>query len=125
MAKVNLSELKWTHFPSGRTTRIIASPDGPLAPQGFSLGRSVLEPGGSVPAHHHSNEEIYHIISGRGHFRIGAVTFAAQAGDSYLIPPDTEHELVNGGDQEMELLWVYAPAGIMQHWADELETGHE
>lgn len=116
--RINLLDVPGLPLGS-RTTRVVVAPGGPLETAGFSLGRSHIDPGGEVPAHRHPQEEVYHVIQGAGQLRIGTDVFPARAGDFFHIPPGVEHALVCGRDGPMELLWVYSPAGIVDHWAQE------
>lgn len=115
---VNLQDIAGMRF-AGRSTRVVVAPGGPLEAAGFSLGRSRLDPGGDIPAHQHPNEEVYHVIAGTGRLRIGEEVFTARAGDFFRIPPGVEHQLRCDDEGCMELLWVYCPAGIVAHWAEE------
>jgi mannose-6-phosphate isomerase-like protein (cupin superfamily) len=117
----NLGEIEGTIFPSGRCTKIIVSPQGPLIAKGFCVGRTVIFPNGSIPEHSHENEEVYHILSGMGFMQLGDDTLQVKPGDTIYISPLVKHKLSNDSTEEMEVIWVYAPATIVAHWKDELE----
>ena len=121
MKKIHFEEIEGTHFPAGRRTRVIVGKESPLQAKGFVMGRVRIFPGGSIPAHGHFNEEIYHILSGTGEMQVGDETGAVRAGDTVYMDPDVPHTLRNTGDSDMEILFVYSPAGVVEHWREELE----
>jgi len=52
-----------------------------------------LEKGYSIPSHHHPYEQTGNLISGKLNFRIGNEWHLAEAGDSWCIPENVEHEV--------------------------------
>jgi quercetin dioxygenase-like cupin family protein len=50
-----------------------------------------LEAGSQVPIHHHYQEQISYVVSGRLRFQIGDEQFDALPGISLAIPSDTPH----------------------------------
>lgn len=52
-----------------------------------------LEKGNILPAHHHPYEQTGYLISGKLKFRIGETCHDAEAGDSWCIPENVEHEV--------------------------------
>ncbi len=49
---------------------------------------------------------IHHIMSGTGYYRAGAQTYTLQAGDSFLIYPNTEITYYADGQDPWEYAWV-------------------
>ena len=121
MRRIHLDDAEGTVFPAGRRTKVLVGKDSPLQAKGFAMGRVRVFPGGSIPAHEHVNEEIYHILSGTGEMQVGNETERVRAGDTVYMEPDVPHTLRNTGDSDMELLFVYSPAGVVEHWREELE----
>jgi quercetin dioxygenase-like cupin family protein len=115
---LRIDEVAAERFPSGRETRRLAGVGGLPAVQ-FALGHSRLDPGGAIPEHQHPNEEIYVVLSGSGLMIVGDEWQEVEQGYCIAIPPDTRHALHNTGDDEMTVLWVYAPADVVAHWAEE------
>lgn len=70
----------------GVTRRVMAVGDNMM------LLRVVLQEGAVVPAHKHPNEQVGIIVEGSIKIRIGGEWFLLEAGDSYVIPSDVEHE---------------------------------
>jgi mannose-6-phosphate isomerase-like protein (cupin superfamily) len=118
MNVLRIDEVTPERFPSGRETRRLAGVAG-LPATHFALGHSVLEPGGAIPNHEHPNEEVYVILGGRGLMTVGEEWQEVGEGDCVFIPPDTPHDLRNTGTDEMTVLWVFAPADVLDHWAEE------
>ena len=105
-------------FASGRETRRLAGVAG-LPTTGFAMGHSTLDRGGAIPEHQHPNEEVYVILSGSGLISVGNEQRDVAEGCCVFIPPDAPHFLRNTGDGVMTILWVYAPADLVDHWAAE------
>jgi uncharacterized cupin superfamily protein len=64
----------------------------------------------AYPFHNHrQNEEMFHVLEGRGEVRIGAETFPIRAGDFIACPPggpELAHQIVNTGERELKYLAV-------------------
>jgi quercetin dioxygenase-like cupin family protein len=105
-------------FASGRETRRLAGVAG-LPTTHFAMGHSTLDPGGSIPEHQHPNEEIYVVLSGSGLISVSDERQAVTEGCCVFIPPHAPHFLHNTSNSEMTVLWVYAPADVVDHWAQE------
>lgn len=119
MEIIRLEDIEGMTFPTGRRTRVLVGPGG-LAADGFVQGYVVLQPGGSIPAHGHRNEETYTFLTGTGEMTVGSETRIVKAVSTVYIPPDIPHALVNTGSEEMIMMFVYSPAGLVDHWAEEL-----
>lgn len=117
---VRLKEIKGEKFPAGRWTRVITGED-KLKPENFMMGYVVIYPDGKVPLHEHENEEVYTVLKGKGEMHIGDEVQPMEAISSVYIPPGKPHSLVNTGAEELEMMFVYAPATVVDHWAQERE----
>lgn len=120
MKVIKLEETEGMTFPAGRTTRVLTGPNGLPAKQ-FTAGYVVIEPRGKIPLHTHANEEIYVIIHGKGRMRIGVEEERVQAVSAIYIDPNAEHMLQNTESEPLVMIFIYAPAGIMEHWSEEME----
>lgn len=124
MSVNNIFRVPGTEFPAGRRTRVIAGPGAPVEPDGFVMGHVVIYPGGEVPAHAHSQEEVYVILAGNGMVELDGDARPVEAGDYVHIRPDSRHRLWNdSADNNMIMLFCYAPKGVVAHWREELERG--
>jgi mannose-6-phosphate isomerase-like protein (cupin superfamily) len=119
MQTVKISEIPGEQFPSGRHTRIFVGPDSKLTAEGFVSGFVVVAPEGSVPLHSHEQEEVYYILKGTGEMIVDKEKQVLESVSAIYIPPHSRHTLKNVGPEELHMLFVYAPAGIVEHWQQE------
>jgi mannose-6-phosphate isomerase-like protein (cupin superfamily) len=122
MDLIRILETPAERFPSGRETRRLAGVAG-LPSTLFAVGHSTLDPDGAIPEHRHPNEEVYLILSGSGTMAVGDEREEVAEGACVFIPPDSPHALRNTGREPMAVLWVYAPATVVDHWAAERSGG--
>ncbi|MFP7287378.1 dimethylsulfonioproprionate lyase family protein [Shouchella clausii] len=118
MQKINLTDVKGDIFPAGRHSRMLVGP-GSIEAEQFVSGHSSLFPNGSIPLHSHENEEVYIILSGKGEMTVGEETEIVEGVTAVYIPPNTKHSLINTGKENLTILYIYAPAGIVDHWEQE------
>jgi len=75
-----------------------------------SLAEATVPVGGQTIAHlHREAEELYFFTDGRGRLRVAGEEREVGPGDCAVIPPGTEHKLVNTGDEPLRLLCCCAP----------------
>lgn len=75
-----------------------------------SLAQATVAPGASTQAHYHvRSEEIYLFTAGSGRMILGDEEAAVRAGDCIVIPPGTEHQLVNDTREPLVLLCCCSP----------------
>jgi len=114
-------DIKGKEFPAGRLTKVIVGPNSKLTAKNFVQGYTTIYPGGSVPEHSHTNEEVYTIISGNGDMTVNGETVLLKAGTSVYIPSRQLHTLKNNYKEDLIMIFVYAPANIVEHWEEELK----
>ena len=119
MQTISLSDIPGEKFSSGRHTRIFVGAESLLQAEKFVSGYVVIEPGGKVPEHDHEQEEVYYILQGRGEMTVGGEIETLESVSAVYIPPNQKHALKNSGKEELHMLFVYAPAGIVSHWEEE------
>jgi mannose-6-phosphate isomerase-like protein (cupin superfamily) len=109
MEKVTLQERPAFVTLDGSEIRELAGvPSGNAANQ--SLAQATVPPGASTQAHYHkASEEIYLFTAGAGRMILGDAEAAVRAGDCVVIPPGTEHQLVNDGAEPLVLLCCCSP----------------
>jgi len=79
----------------------------------FSSGIQVLPPGCSVREHgHQRNHELVHVTSGTGTCTIDGTTYALVPGSTVLFGRDCRHTILNSGDHNMTMFWVFFPPGL-------------
>src|SRR3974390_1478620 len=116
----HLNDVAGTKFPAGRLTRVLAGPGAPVEPDHFVMGYVTIYPGGEVPSHAHSQEEVYFIVSGHGVIELDNEETQVEAGSYAAIRPGHSHSLTNTAKEDLVMLFCDAPKGIVEHWAQEL-----
>ena len=81
---------------------------------GLSLGSLELVPGGELPLHHHSPQEIYIIRKGKGLLLSKSERREVFPETSIYIPKNEKHGLKNIGDNNLLIYWIF-PTDC---WAD-------
>lgn len=119
MKVVKLNEIEGMTFPAGRTTKVFTG-DHLLPVKNFTAGYVVIKPKGRVPLHAHTNEEIYIILKGKGIMKVGAEEKGVEAVCAIYIEPQAEHLLQNTEDDDLIMIFVYSPSGIVNHWSEEM-----
>ncbi|MGE5620794.1 MAG: cupin domain-containing protein [Sphingomonadaceae bacterium] len=120
MDLVRLQDVEGTRFPAGRWTRLLVG-QGALQAENFVIGHSTQSPGGGIPRHAHHNEEVYLCLAGRVEVTVGEETQIMEPVSAVYIPSNVPHSLRNLADGESVILFVYSPAGLVDHWQEELE----
>jgi mannose-6-phosphate isomerase-like protein (cupin superfamily) len=121
MFSKHVSEVPGTEFPAGRLTRVVIGPQCEIKARHMVLGHVTIYPGGSVPLHQHEQEEVYTVIAGEGEITVGGETRPVRPVSMTYIPSNQPHSLVNTGTADLVMLFAYSPAGIVDHWHEELE----
>ncbi|MBM4277343.1 MAG: cupin domain-containing protein [Deltaproteobacteria bacterium] len=119
MKIIKLDDVEGMTFPARRTTRVLTGPN-QLPVKNFTSGYVVIQPNGRIPLHAHSNEEIYILLKGTGKMRVGSKEERIEAVSGVFIEPNSEHLLQNIGDDELVMIFVYSPAGVANHWSEEM-----
>jgi mannose-6-phosphate isomerase-like protein (cupin superfamily) len=70
-----------------------------------------LIPPGRAPAHHHTYDEVVHVLAGRGVVHLSGTDAEIGPGTSIYLPPYQPHCLENTGQGPLEVLGVFHPAG--------------
>ncbi|UCE25583.1 MAG: cupin domain-containing protein [Candidatus Zixiibacteriota bacterium] len=70
-----------------------------------------LGPGGYSPKHRHDWEHVNYVIAGHGRLTIGKETTELDPGDFAFIPPETEHQYENAGDDDFEFICIVPERG--------------
>ena len=72
----------------------------------FGLILFGIEPGASIDAHSHAVHEYWFITAGQGPLRYDGETYTVQQGDLLYFEPHKRHEIINDGDQRLEVVSV-------------------
>lgn len=65
---------------------------------------------------HDDASEIFYFVSGRCRMEVGDQEETFEAGEFVLVPPLVPHNLWNGGDDDLVLLWLVAPNLVGNKW---------
>ena len=120
MEKVNIWDVEGTEYPAGRRTRVIIGQNGAVTGDKFCQGYVVIYKNGGIPEHEHETVESYTIIKGIGFMEVNGEKQMVKEGDCIFIPLNQPQSLYNTGEDELHMMFVYAPSIIVDHWAQEL-----
>ncbi len=70
-----------------------------------------LIPPGRAPEHHHTYDEVVHVLAGHGVVHLSGTTADIGPGTSIYLPPYQPHCLENTGRDLLQVLGVFYPAG--------------
>jgi quercetin dioxygenase-like cupin family protein len=117
---------EWVQFRAEtRTSPTFRSPDGKATmalllvadPPATYLGRGTFLPGAELPPHRHdASEELIYVLSGRGTMTLGGYRLPVEPGTAFRISAGIEHGFKVDGDQPVEVVQVYNPAGPEQRF---------
>lgn len=110
--------MDWNRWLNQRTPFTEIQRSGPGEwPAGAS--RSPKDPLGPVMHLHDNASEIFYFVAGRARLEIGNTEEYFGPGDFVLVPPDTPHNLWNGGDEDLHLFFIVAPNVVNNKWRTE------
>jgi mannose-6-phosphate isomerase-like protein (cupin superfamily) len=118
MKMIKLKDVEGDKFPAGRWTRVLTGEKG-LPTKGFMMGHVTIFPGGKVPEHDHEQEEVYTVLEGRGEMIVNGERKPIEAVEAVYMPPKVKHTLINTGDTDLVMIFVYSPASVVDHWSQE------
>lgn len=80
-----------------------------------------VDPGATLPEHHHANEQFGMVLRGSASFRIGDETKELSPGSIWRIPSNVPHSLV-AGPEGAEVIDVFSPPRDDWRGLPELES---
>lgn len=102
----------WQPLPSCGYVKVNLTPDN-MPYDTFSSGTQLLPPGCEVREHgHRQNHELVFIYEGTGYVDIDGVVTQLAPESTVLFARNCTHRLVNSGDVDMKLFWVFFPPGL-------------
>jgi mannose-6-phosphate isomerase-like protein (cupin superfamily) len=84
-----------------------------------------LIPPGRAPAHQHDYDEVVHVLAGHGVVHLSDTETEIGPGTSIYLPPQAPHCLENTGQDLLQVLGVFHPAGSPAAKHDSLAGTHE
>jgi mannose-6-phosphate isomerase-like protein (cupin superfamily) len=102
----------FTPEPHKRELKVLISPMLQEGVERISVGMTILPPGNSTSNHSHESEiEAWLIIQGTGKAILGEQSITVGPESVIFVTPNTSHQLINTGDKEIRMFWVYSPPG--------------
>jgi quercetin dioxygenase-like cupin family protein len=85
----------------------------------LSMGTQTVAPNGFIREHTHAdNEEIIHVLDGRGIARLDGVEHPIQRGSTVYIGVNRRHHFLNPNPEPMTFLWIMTPGGLDRFFAE-------
>ncbi|MGL5138062.1 MAG: cupin domain-containing protein [Beijerinckiaceae bacterium] len=76
----------------------------------FMVFLEVFEPGGKTPWHHHGHaHEMFFVLSGEGKSVCNGEEIPLKKGESFVVRPGNDHEVVNTGTEKLYCLTLMVP----------------
>ena len=76
----------------------------------FSIFVEIFEPGGKTPWYRHGHaHEMFFVLSGEAKSVCDGMEVHVKAGESFIVRPDHEHEVINVGTDKLYCLTVMLP----------------
>jgi quercetin dioxygenase-like cupin family protein len=75
----------------------------------LSVGLYVLPAGATDPQQPHTEDEVYHVVSGRGRIQVGAEDRAVEAGTVVFVEAGVDHRF-HAIAEDLTVLVFFAPA---------------
>jgi len=72
------------------------------------LGVSRFTPGTVTDFLTHEEEELAYVLKGKGKIRLKDQVVSYEAGDGIYIPAGIPHSVVNDGDQDVDMVFVFS-----------------
>lgn len=96
---------------SDRDTNYFAMIADPIRDQvPFSIFLEIFEPGGKTPWHRHGHaHEMFFVLSGEAKSVCDGMEVQVKAGESFIVRPGHEHEVINVGQEKLYCLTVMLP----------------
>lgn len=81
-----------------------------------------VEPGETLPAHRHHNEQIGYVVSGTLTAIVEGEEHTLEPGDSYVFPSDEHHGAENRGDEPAVGVGVLSPPRGAPKWGEKAKA---
>lgn len=121
MIIADLGKIAGRTYPAKRRTQNLVGGMSPIQATNFSMGFVTLEPhGGQVPWHNQQQEEVYFMVQGEAEMCLGEERQVLKQGQAVSIPSGIYHQMTNRSDNTAIMIYVYGPAGDVDHWKQEL-----
>jgi mannose-6-phosphate isomerase-like protein (cupin superfamily) len=107
------AESYWQPVPANGHVAVHLAPHLVAMEQPFALGTQTVPPGAYVREHaHERNEEVIHVLAGRGRAVIDGVDHPMAPDTTLFLGRRRYHMLVNDGAEDLTFLWLLLPNGL-------------
>lgn len=83
----------------------------------MSIQHFHFEPGAVVPSHDHEHEQLGYLYEGTLTFIVEGEEVIVSAGESYAIPSNEPHEVVNHGEDPANGIDIFSPPRLDVPWS--------
>lgn len=80
--------------------------------QSVSVWRQRIEPAHGTPAHRHVCDEVVTVQRGSAELFMGGTTRRLGAGDTVVLPANVDHQILNAGEEPLEMVAVFAESPV-------------
>lgn len=109
----------WQPVPANGFVRNLLNTARTGATADFSMGTQTVAPGCFIREHTHEHqEEVIHLLEGRGLARVEGVDTPMTKGTTVFIPKAVRHHFLNPHDEPMTFLWLLMPGGLDSFFAE-------
>jgi mannose-6-phosphate isomerase-like protein (cupin superfamily) len=99
----------------GRLSAVFKA-DGQETDHRYSISEWWLDPHTKGPGtHQHAEDDVFYVLGGTVHVKVGADWLEATAGSFVLVPANTPHDFENRGSERAGFLNVSAPGDFEQN----------
>jgi mannose-6-phosphate isomerase-like protein (cupin superfamily) len=103
----------WQPVPANGFIEVIVAPGRVAMDHPIGVGTQFVPAGSHVREHSHDrNEEVIHVLKGRGRAVIDGVDHPLVPGTTLFLGKHRRHMLVNDGDEDMQWIWLLVPNGL-------------
>lgn len=86
--------------------------------QQFEVWRQTIDAKAATPVHKHDCEEVIVIFSGQGVCHCEGQDFHFKADDTLMIPPNVAHQIVNTGEEPLQIMATLSMAPVRVETAE-------
>lgn len=115
MSVIKFSELEKFDFP-GIVHQTIASKK--QGANSLEIWRQMIAPNAETPVHKHECEEVVIVLQGSGQAIMDGKVIDFAANSTLIIAPGTVHQIINTGDQEMQILGCFNSSPVQAYTID-------
>jgi mannose-6-phosphate isomerase-like protein (cupin superfamily) len=86
--------------------------------QQLSVWRQSVAASAATPPHRHDIDEVVLCLSGRGELHVDGKVHTFRSGHTLVLPRESMHQIVNTGDQPLEIVGVFGGTPVQTYLPD-------